>query len=86
MVNYSVSAAAVSDLMTGELSVAVMIGKWNDNVAEMYEIHLVSCPNPPTHVKRGSGVLSDIPCHKVEVVLRAVMGVNADIQTYCLFM
>ena len=56
MVNYSVSAAGVSDLMTGELSVAVF-GK---NVVEMYEIHLVSCPDPPTHVERGSGVLSDI--------------------------
>ena len=60
MVNYSVSifsAAAVSDLMTGELSVAVMIGKWSKNVVEIFRI-IVSCPDPPTHVKRGSGVLS----------------------------
>ena len=69
MVNYSVSAAAVSDLMTGELSVAVF-GKWNENVVEMYEIYLVSCPNCPTHVERGSGVLSDIHCHKVDVILK----------------
>ena len=69
MVNYSVSifsAAAASDLMTGELSVAVGIGKLSKNVVEMYEIHLVSCPNCPTHVD----VLSDIHCHKVDVILK----------------
>ena len=73
MVNYSVSifsAAAVSDLMTGELSVAVGIGKLSKNVVEMYEIHLVLCPNCPTHLERGSGVLSDIHCHKVDVILK----------------
>ena len=79
VVNLSVSifsAAAVSDLMTGELSVAVMIGKWSENVVEIFRI-IVSCPNLPTHVKRGSGVLSDTSCHKVDVVLRTVMRVIA---------
>ena len=36
MVNYSVSAAVVSDLMTGELSVAVVLRKWNENVVEIF--------------------------------------------------
>ena len=47
---------------------------------EIFRI-IVSCPDPPTHVKRGSGVLrgvlSDTSCHKVDVVLRTVMRVIA---------
>ena len=83
MVN-SVSAVGVSDLMTGELSVAVLMGKWSENVVELFRMYkyIVSCPGRPTHVKRRSGVLSDISCHKMDVVLRAVMrvtSVNADI-------
>ena len=70
------SAAGVSDLMTGESSVAVLMGKWSKNVLEIFRI-IVSCPDPPTHVKRGSGVLSDTACHKVDVVLRTVMRVIA---------
>ena len=49
---------------------AVLMGKLSENV-------VVSCPDPPTHVKRGSGVLSDTSCHKVDVVLRTVMRVIA---------
>ena len=51
MVNYSVSifsAAGVSDLMTGESSVAVGISKWSKNVVEIFRV-IVSCPDPPTH-------------------------------------
>ena len=54
--------------MTGELSVAVMIGKWSEKVVEIFRI-IVSCPDPPTHVKRGSGFLSDTSCHQVDVVV-----------------
>ena len=74
MVNSSVSifsAAGVSDLMTGELSVAVVMGKWSENMVEMYESQpekRVWCSDRHT-------------CHKVDVVLRTVMrvtGVNAN--------
>ena len=58
---------------------AVLIGKWSKNVVDLFRMYdyIVSCPNPVTHVKRGSAVLSDIPCHKVDVVLRAVMRVTS---------
>ena len=55
---------------------AVLMGKWSENVVEIFRI-IFSCPDPPAHVKRGSGVLSDTSCHKVDVVLGTVMRVIA---------
>ena len=35
----SFSAAGVSDLMTGELSVVMMMGKWSKNVVDIFRMH-----------------------------------------------
>ena len=43
---------------------------------EIFRI-IVSCPDPPTRVKKGSVGLTDTSCHKVDVVLRTVMRVIA---------
>ena len=48
VVNLSVSifsAAGVSDLMTGELSVAVMIGKWSGGNIHDYYMYLMPKPS-----------------------------------------
>ena len=59
MVNYSVSifsAAGVSDLMTGESSVAVMMGKLSENVVEIFRI-IVSMPRPSHSYEKSSDAL-----------------------------
>jgi len=33
------SAAGVSDLMTGELLVVLMMGKWSKNVVDIFRMH-----------------------------------------------
>ena len=33
------SAAVVSDLMTGKLSVVMVVGKWSKNVVDVFRMH-----------------------------------------------